>query len=97
MDKNSHQLKRRLRALGADLYPAIRHHAISMSGRKEGIWTYMLNGNPPSTEILVELCDILNCSPRQLLDSKHELSRDSALAYLKEQELPEKFRTLIAA
>ena len=82
MSKPDHQIKARLDQLPRHVYEAIYHHCLQATGLSHVAWGNMMRGQVPAWRFMVELCDIFEVSPRQLLDPYCPLEADTAIRTL---------------
>ncbi len=78
MKKKPHQLRKRLDQLPRPVYDALYRHCIEVTGLSHVAWGNMCRGSTPHISFVVELCDIFQVTPRQLLDPSTELRADLA-------------------
>ncbi|MDX2284668.1 MAG: hypothetical protein NW241_10920 [Bacteroidia bacterium] len=68
----SYDLRRRLKALPASLYPLVRSQALKQAGGSANMWMRMLDGSIHSVKLAQALCQVCCCTLDQLLDPAYE-------------------------
>lgn len=81
-----HKLKTRLKSLGNLVYNLLRKHVLQSTGLSPQPWQSMLKGADPNIHIAAELCDILDVTPKQLLDPSTPFDKQTVLSRLAAHE-----------
>ena len=78
MKKVDHELQTRLYELPKTVYTAVYQHCLDAAKLSHVAWGNMLRGSSPNLAFVIELCDIFEISPRQLLDPHTRLDPETA-------------------
>lgn len=68
--------------LPRDFYLPVRDLCIKLSGTSSGPWYRMLEDNLSNAMLMVAMCDVLCCTPGQLVDPTYSFDAAAVRKYL---------------